>query len=99
MNPLFQEILHQIHLRLAELEAKNKMLELECSALREKIRELEHAQEREKALPIIAMTASLLKTEIDSCYNAGMNNYIPKPYKIEELIVPIFKELNSLSKI
>jgi gluconate kinase len=42
MNPLLQEILHQIHLRLAELEAKNKMLELECSALREQIRELEH---------------------------------------------------------
>ena len=60
-----------------------------------KIRELERAQEREKAIPIIAMTASLLKTEIDSCYNAGMNNYIPKPYKIEELIVPIFKELKS----
>jgi signal transduction histidine kinase/CheY-like chemotaxis protein len=60
-----------------------------------KIRELERAQEREKAIPIIAMTASLLKTEIDSCYAAGMNNYIPKPYKLEELIGPIFKELRS----
>jgi signal transduction histidine kinase/ActR/RegA family two-component response regulator len=60
-----------------------------------KIREIESAQERVTAIPIIAMTASLLKTEIDSCYNAGMNNYIPKPYKLEELIVPIFKELRS----
>ena len=61
----------------------------------QKIREIERVQGREKAIPIIAMTASLLKTEIDSCYNAGMNNYIPKPYKLEELIVPIFKELRS----
>ena len=42
MNPLLQEILHQIHLRLAGLEAKNKMLELECAALREQITEIEH---------------------------------------------------------
>jgi signal transduction histidine kinase/ActR/RegA family two-component response regulator len=60
-----------------------------------KIREIESTQKRETSIPIIAMTASLLKTEIDSCYNAGMNNYIPKPYKLEELIVPIFKELRS----
>ena len=32
-----QEILHEIRLRLAELEAKNKMLEEECAALREQI--------------------------------------------------------------
>ena len=40
------------------------------------------------------MTASLLKSEIDSCYEAGMNNYIPKPYKPEELIGAIYSELN-----
>ena len=39
------------------------------------------------------MTASLLKTEIDSCFKAGMNNYIPKPYKPEELIGPIYTEV------
>lgn len=48
-----------------------------------------------KPIPIIAMTASLLKSEIDSCFKAGMNNYIPKPYKLEELLVPIYKELRS----
>lgn len=41
------------------------------------------------------MTASLLKTEIESCYDAGMDNYMPKSYKPEELIVPIFNELKS----
>jgi hypothetical protein len=42
MNPYLQEILHQISVKLAELEAKNKMLELECASLREQVRELEH---------------------------------------------------------
>lgn len=59
------------------------------------IREFERTENKETPIPVIAMTASLLKTEIDNCYHAGMNNYIPKPYKPEELIVPIFKELKS----
>jgi signal transduction histidine kinase/CheY-like chemotaxis protein len=61
----------------------------------QKIRELEKLKGITKPIPIIAMTASLLKTEIDSCYKAGMDNYIPKPYSTEELISPIFKELRS----
>ena len=40
MNPYLQEILHEIKVRLAELEAKNSMLEAECSALREQLNEL-----------------------------------------------------------
>ena len=59
------------------------------------IRDIEKSKGRTIKIPIIAMTASLLKTEIDSCYAAGMDNYIPKPYKLEELIVPIFNELKS----
>ncbi|MFT5752236.1 MAG: signal transduction histidine kinase/ActR/RegA family two-component response regulator [Flavobacteriales bacterium] len=58
-----------------------------------RIREIENKEARIVNIPIIAMTASLLKTEIDSCYDAGMDNYIPKPYTLEELITPIFKEL------
>nr|WP_321247099.1 ATP-binding protein [uncultured Psychroserpens sp.] len=60
-----------------------------------KIRDIEQSEKRDSKIPIIAMTASLLKTEIDSCYNSGMDNYIPKPYKIGELIVPIFNVLKS----
>ena len=59
------------------------------------IRAIEKSEGRTTKIPIIAMTASLLKTEIKNCYNAGMDNYIPKPYKLEELIVPIFNELKS----
>jgi signal transduction histidine kinase/ActR/RegA family two-component response regulator len=57
------------------------------------IREIEQLEGRTSPIPVIAMTASLLKTEIDSCFSAGMNNYIPKPYKLEELIVPLYTEL------
>jgi signal transduction histidine kinase len=59
------------------------------------IRDIEKSEGRTTKIPIIAMTASLLKTEIESCYAAGMDNYIPKPYKLEELIVPIYNELKS----
>lgn len=37
MNPYLQEILQEIRQRLAELEARNKMLEEECAALREQL--------------------------------------------------------------
>ena len=39
-----------------------------------------------KDIPIIALTASVLAADIESCYDAGMDAYIPKPFKREELI-------------
>ncbi|MCG9677436.1 ATP-binding protein [Vibrio sp. Isolate24] len=35
--------------------------------------------------PIIALTASVLPEEIDSCFAAGMDAYLPKPYKSQQL--------------
>lgn len=58
----------------------------------EKIRKFEASADKEFAIPIVAMTASLLKSEINSCLKAGMDSYISKPYKIEELIGTIYKE-------
>ncbi len=40
---------------------------------------------------IMAMTASVLKREIDICLEAGMNDYIPKPYEPEELFQKIIR--------
>lgn len=57
------------------------------------IRKIEAAKGTENPIRIIAMTASLLKSEINNCYAAGMNNYIPKPYKPEELIGAIYEEV------
>jgi len=42
---------------------------------------------------IIALTASVIKSEIDKCYAAGMNGFIPKPFKPYELIGAIYAAL------
>ena len=39
--------------------------------------------------PIIAMTANVLKEEVDLCYQAGMNDFIGKPFDTEELLSKI----------
>ena len=39
--------------------------------------------------PIIAMTANVMKEEVEGCYNAGMNDFIGKPFDTEELISKI----------
>ncbi len=36
-------------------------------------------------LPIIALTASVLEEDIKDCFEAGMNAYLPKPYKSHQL--------------
>lgn len=61
----------------------------------EKIRELERINQTQKRVPIIAMTASLLKSEIEECIKSGMDGYIPKPYKPEELISTLYKIVKS----
>ncbi len=39
--------------------------------------------------PIMAMTANVLKEEVDRCYAAGMNAYISKPFNRSELLLNI----------
>jgi CheY-like chemotaxis protein len=56
-----------------------------------KIRDWEKANQK-PPIPIIAMTASVLKSEINFCLEAGMDSYIPKPYQAEELIGRIYEE-------
>jgi len=45
-------------------------------------------------VPIIAMTANIMKTEIDNCFKAGMDGYVPKPFDTEMLISEVSKNLN-----
>ncbi|EIV8481864.1 ATP-binding protein [Vibrio vulnificus] len=42
--------------------------------------------------PIIALTASVLEEDIQSCFEAGMDAYLPKPYKSNQLY-DLFSEL------
>lgn len=37
-------------------------------------------------IPIMAMTANVLKAEVNKCFSAGMNAYISKPFNRKELI-------------
>lgn len=49
-----------------------------------KIREWEE-EKGIKKLPIIALTASVLDEDIKHCFDAGMDAYLPKPYKSQQL--------------
>ncbi len=66
-----------------------QMPEMDGFEATKSIREIEN--NFENRIPIIAMTANLLKQEIDKCYESGMDNYIPKPYKPSELIGSIYE--------
>ena len=43
--------------------------------------------------PIIALTANAFKTEIQKCKEAGMNDYIVKPFEKEDFLTVIFRSL------
>jgi CheY-like chemotaxis protein len=49
--------------------------------------------------PIIALTANALKTEIERCFELGMNDYVLKPYNEAQLIDAISKNLNLNAEI
>lgn len=38
------------------------------------------------SIPIVAMTASVVKAEVDKCFASGMNAFVGKPFQIDELI-------------
>lgn len=52
-----------------------------------KIRELEKA--RGSRIPIVAMTAYAMKGDREKCLAAGMDNYVSKPFKAEDLVAMI----------
>ena len=48
-------------------------------------------QERLKDLPIIAMTANAMVGDRDRAIEAGMNDYIDKPIKVDELFATLVR--------
>lgn len=53
------------------------------------IRKHEKENDLEKEIPIIAITANTLDNDREKCMEAGMNEYLPKPFTAEQLIEKI----------
>jgi CheY-like chemotaxis protein len=59
-----------------------------------KIRQLE-AEKKAEPVPIIAMTAHVREQDQKQCFDAGMDDFIPKPFNIESLSEKISKYLSN----
>lgn len=55
-----------------------------------------HNNGKFKALPIIALTASILQEDVDEIFASGMDDYISKPFNHEELYKKLSDILNGL---
>ncbi len=60
------------------------------------IRSLDNEKSR---IPIIAMTANVMKEEVALCYKAGMDDFIGKPFETDILIKKIYKLIRKQTKI
>ncbi|MFA0405972.1 response regulator [Vibrio sp. 10N.222.52.C12] len=49
------------------------------------IRRIEKETEATRRIPIIALTASVIDDDIQRCFDVGMDDYAPKPFKFEML--------------
>lgn len=57
------------------------------------IREMEKQNNVENPVPIIALTANTYDNDKEKCFNAGMNDYLSKPFTSKQLIDVIAKYL------
>jgi osomolarity two-component system sensor histidine kinase NIK1 len=57
------------------------------------IREMEKQNNIENPVPIIALTANTYDNDKEKCFNAGMNDYLSKPFTSKQLIDMIAKYL------
>jgi CheY-like chemotaxis protein len=48
-------------------------------------------QQLRRQIPIIGLTASALANDRDNCLAAGMDDYLPKPYRADQLLATIAK--------
>ncbi|WP_104035321.1 response regulator [Vibrio jasicida] len=60
----------------------------------EKIRQIEQDENRNYRIPIIALTASVVDDDIQKCFDVGMDDYVPKPFKANLLKEKLAKAAN-----
>jgi len=70
-----------IHLILMDLMLPEK----DGFEITAEIRQWEKNVQSKKNIPIIALTANTLDNDKDKCLNAGMNDYLSKPFTAEDL--------------
>lgn len=63
------------------------------------IRQLEKERGQGTHTPIIALTASVVDDDIQTCFDVGMDDYMAKPFKIEQLKTKIEKAINLPVKV
>ncbi len=59
----------------------------------EATRAIRSMPEPKRAVPIVALTANALESDIEDCRAAGMNGHVAKPFQREELIVAMANAL------
>ncbi len=59
----------------------------------------ERLQPPKKNIPIIGLSAGMLKFEIDMIYMNGMNTYVPKPFKAWQLVAAIAEQTGRKSQV
>jgi CheY-like chemotaxis protein len=50
-----------------------------------RIREMELTTAQRREIPIIAVTAAVVTSSYELCFEVGMNDFVPKPYEAREL--------------
>ncbi len=60
------------------------MPEMDGFAATREIRRLEHVQSR-SSIPVVALTANAMKGDRERCLAAGMNDYLAKPFGLEDI--------------
>ncbi|ADB39153.1 PAS domain S-box protein [Spirosoma linguale] len=56
-------------------------------------------EEISKSLPIIALTASVIRSEKEECFNVGMNDFLAKPFEGKELVSMLMKWLTGTIEV
>lgn len=46
------------------------------------------------AIPILALTAAVTRSDIEKCANAGMNGYVTKPFHVNDLLMAIYRAVH-----